>query len=316
MDDASSNDSASNASSEAQNRVERDADISSNGHNDRSRQAESDDEGVIASDAEVVSESRKKGRLRKEAEEYRERLARRGVVYMSRIPPYMKPNKAKNLFQHYGEVTRIYLAEEDILQRKKRKEHGGNASKQFVEGWVEFADKKVAKQVAASLNNTRIGGKKGSFYHDDVWNLKYLKHFKWDYLTEKMAYEKRVKEMKLRAAMMAAKQSNAEIAEQVEQGKVQQHIAERKRQKRDHSALDNSSSASSSAHNCSNSVDHSSSSSSSNSGGVDSGGDRLIISGAMKRTFRQQKAVATSYGEKERKATTALLQKVFATSSK
>lgn len=45
-------------------------------------------------------------------------------------------------------------------------------------GWIEFADKKVAKQVAESLNNTAIGGKKGDFYHDDIWNLKYLKNFK------------------------------------------------------------------------------------------------------------------------------------------
>jgi ESF2/ABP1 family protein len=45
-------------------------------------------------------------------------------------------------------------------------------------GWIEFADKKIAKQVAESLNNTAIGGKKGDFYHDDIWNLKYLKKFK------------------------------------------------------------------------------------------------------------------------------------------
>jgi ESF2/ABP1 family protein len=45
-------------------------------------------------------------------------------------------------------------------------------------GWVEFADKKIARQVAESLNNTAIGGKKGDYYHDDIWNLKYLKKFK------------------------------------------------------------------------------------------------------------------------------------------
>jgi len=63
------------------------------------------------------------------------------------------------------------------MQRKKRKDNGGNGSKQFSEGWIEFADKRVAKQVAQSLNNTVIGGKKSSFYHDDIWNLKYLKGF-------------------------------------------------------------------------------------------------------------------------------------------
>ena len=90
----------------------------------------------------------------------------------------MKPNKARSIFEEYGEVTRLYLAEEDAQFRLKRKENGGNASKQFREGWIEFADKKIAKRVAESLNNTPMGGKKGDYYHDDLWNLKYLKNFK------------------------------------------------------------------------------------------------------------------------------------------
>ena len=66
----------------------------------------------------------------------------------------------------------------DASVRKRRKAKGGNGSKQFVEGWVEFSSKKVAKQVARSLNSTRMGGRKRDYYHDDTWNLKYLKNFK------------------------------------------------------------------------------------------------------------------------------------------
>ena len=77
-----------------------------------------------------------------------------------------------------GEVTRLYLSEEDSEVRQRRKEKGGNSTKQFKEGWIEYADKKVAKRVAESLNCTRIGSKKGDFYRDDTWNLKYLKGFK------------------------------------------------------------------------------------------------------------------------------------------
>lgn len=51
---------------------------------------------------------------------------------------------------------------------------------------MEFERKKVAKAVAESLNATIIGGKKRSFYHDDIWNIKYLPHFKWSHLTEKI----------------------------------------------------------------------------------------------------------------------------------
>ena len=174
---------------------------------------------------------REKDRLRKDAEQYRESLAKRGVIYISRVPPFMKPNKARTMFEQYGEVTRLYLAEEDRKLREKRREKGGNASKQFQEGWVEFADKAIAKSVAESLNNTRIEAKKGSFYHDDLWNLKYLKNFKWEYLTEKISYERRVRESKLNLAMMHAKRTNAEVVELMEKTKVQKIVHERKRKR-------------------------------------------------------------------------------------
>lgn len=63
----------------------------------------------------------------------------------------------------------------------------------------------VATAAAESLNNTIIGGKKRNYYHDDIWNLKYLRKFKWDHLTEKVAYERRVRAQKLRLETMQAK---------------------------------------------------------------------------------------------------------------
>jgi hypothetical protein len=60
----------------------------------------------------------------------------------------------------------------------------------------------AAAAVAATLNTTPIGGKKGEYYREDLWNLKYLRHFKWDHLTEKVAYERRVREQKLRLETM------------------------------------------------------------------------------------------------------------------
>lgn len=138
-----------------------------------------DNEMCDNSEAERIEAGyEKKSKIRKDAETYREKLEKRGVIYLSRVPPFMKPNKARDLFEQYGEVTRLYLAEEDAEIRVRRRKSGGNGSKQFSEGWIEFSDKKVAKSVAESLNNTRISGKKGNFYHDDTWNIKYLKKFK------------------------------------------------------------------------------------------------------------------------------------------
>lgn len=57
----------------------------------------------------------KSGRLAKEATEYMDNISKRGVIYLSRVPPFMKPNKARNIFERYGEVTRLYLAEEGMI---------------------------------------------------------------------------------------------------------------------------------------------------------------------------------------------------------
>ena len=61
---------------------------------------------------EMKTANKKKSQLLQEAEEYKEKLEQRGVIYVSRVPPFMKPNKARDLFEQYGEVTRLYLAEE------------------------------------------------------------------------------------------------------------------------------------------------------------------------------------------------------------
>ncbi|KAJ1998443.1 Activator of basal transcription 1 [Coemansia sp. RSA 2322] len=122
---------------------------------------------------------------------------RSGVVYMSRVPPFMKPIKVRQMLQKYGDIGRIYLVEEEDKQRKRRVKGGGNRKRQFTEGWIEFANKKYAKAVASMLNNTQMGGKKHGFYHDDLWNLKYLPKFKWRHLTEQLASERAAKEQRL-----------------------------------------------------------------------------------------------------------------------
>ena len=38
-----------------------------------------------------------------------------GVVYLSRLPPFMKPAKIRNIFSQYGEVGRLYLQPEGKL---------------------------------------------------------------------------------------------------------------------------------------------------------------------------------------------------------
>lgn len=57
------------------------------------------------------------------------------------------------------------------MVRRKKKKSGSNASN-FTEGWVEFRDKRIAKRVALTLNNTPIGNRKKSRFAADLWSMK------------------------------------------------------------------------------------------------------------------------------------------------
>ncbi|KAF8979348.1 RNA-binding ATPase activator esf2 [Entomortierella lignicola] len=155
-----------------------------------------------------------------------------GIVYLSKIPPFMKPVKLRHLLGQFGELGRVYLAPEDAKVAARRKKYGGNKKQNFTEGWVEFLDKNVAKQVAKSLNTTIIGGNKNSYYHDDMWNIKYLPKFKWDHLTERIAYENASRAQRLQAEISQAKRENKYILNNIEKSKMIKNMEEKKAAKR------------------------------------------------------------------------------------
>ncbi len=55
----------------------------------------------------VTSKAVIEGLTPKELVEHNEKLRKRGIVYMSRVPPFMKPAKVKHLLGMHGEVTRV-----------------------------------------------------------------------------------------------------------------------------------------------------------------------------------------------------------------
>mmetsp|Transcript_21630 Transcript_21630/g.30308 ORF Transcript_21630/g.30308 Transcript_21630/m.30308 type:complete len:276 (+) Transcript_21630:39-866(+) len=168
-----------------------------------------------------------------QTEDFNAKLKKRGIIYLSRIPPRMGPPKLKSLLSQHGIITRLYLAEEDKSARKRRLKASGNAKgrggcKRYTEGWVEFEKKSVAKRLGQVLNNTPITNLKRDVHYGDLWNIKYLKHFKWDHLTEKVAYERRVKEQKIRLEMIHARRENQVFANLVEAGKTMDRIQQRR----------------------------------------------------------------------------------------
>ncbi|KAJ2365502.1 RNA-binding ATPase activator esf2 [Coemansia sp. RSA 2607] len=198
-----------------------------NGDDDQNKGADSSDNEDYfvgdmdnSGDEEVVEKSKGKRVSEKDILQAQKREKKSGVVYMSRVPPFMKPAKVRHLLEKYGEIGRIYLVEEDDKRRKQRVKSGGNRRKQFVEGWIEFKNKKYAKAVAAMLNNTQLGGKKHGFYHDDLWNLKYLPKFKWRHLTEQLASERASREQKLQSEVSQSRKELDEYVKNVERAKM------------------------------------------------------------------------------------------------
>jgi len=155
-----------------------------------------------------------------------------GVVYISRIPPFMKHRKLRALLEPYGKINRIYMAEEDATARKKRVKKGGNRRRLFLEGWVEFVNKKEAKRVCELLNGRNIGGKKRSYHYDSMWTLLYLKSFKWHHLTDQIAAENASRESRMRAEISKAQRENRDFVSNVQKAKMLDTIRS-KRKNRD-----------------------------------------------------------------------------------
>jgi len=158
--------------------------------------------------------------LKKNLIQTEEAIRKSGVVYISRIPPFMKPQKLRSLLEPYGKINRTFLAPEDPAAHARRVRNGGNKKRLFTEGWVEFVRKKDAKAVCELLNTRIIGGKKGNYYHDDIWNLMYLKGFKWHHLTEQIAAENAERETRMRAEISKSTKENKEFVKNVERAKM------------------------------------------------------------------------------------------------
>ncbi|KXS16607.1 hypothetical protein M427DRAFT_84809, partial [Gonapodya prolifera JEL478] len=159
-----------------------------------------------------------------------------GVIYLSRVPPFMKPEKLRHLLAQYIDIGtrgigRVYLAREPDHVAARRKKYGGSKKKNYTEGWVEFLSKKDAKKVAALLNNVPIGGKKRSFYHDDIWNIRYLSGFKWTDLAAQVAYDKAAREQRMRQEAAQAAREVGEYRKNVDKARMVEAMREKKRAK-------------------------------------------------------------------------------------
>lgn len=187
---------------------------------------EEEEEEETTSEQRAADETELK-KTRKQKDEDRKLIP--GIIYLGHIPPRLRPKHLRNMLSAYGEIGRIFLQPEDRQVRRKKKK-SGSRRRDFVEGWVEFRDKRVAKQVALSLHNTPMGTRKRQWFSSDLWNMKYLHRFQWTHLSERLAYEQTVLQQRLRAEVSQAKRETNFYLNNVEKSSRLEHLR-RKRQR-------------------------------------------------------------------------------------
>ncbi|KAG8903975.1 RNA-binding ATPase activator esf2 [Tulasnella sp. 403] len=158
---------------------------------------------------------------------------RAGIIYVSRIPPGMRAQKIRQLLSAYGEVGRMRMVTEEKRRTENRRKFTGSKTVNFVEGWVEFADKHVARSVATLLNGQPIGGRNRSRYKDEVWTMKYLPKFKWNMLTEHLAQGRAERTARLRIELAQSKLEQADYLKQVALAKTLEQRSKKKRKEPD-----------------------------------------------------------------------------------
>lgn len=202
---------------------------------DDAPEAENEEDGAEdAEDQDLAEPAATTGRNAPKSVLRAEKAARKsGVVYISRVPPFMKPHTLKHYLEEHAPkgLGRIFLTPEEHTRYLQRKKSGGNKKKSFTDGWVEFVSKNDAKAAAAVLNGNIMGGKKGNYYHDDLWNLKYLKGFKWSHLTEQIAAENAEREARLREEIRRTRKENKAFVEDIERGKALEGMENKRKAK-------------------------------------------------------------------------------------
>lgn len=165
-----------------------------------------------------------------------------GVVYLSRLPPYLKPQTLRQMFSIHGPISNLFLTPESPAAYHNRvRVHNGNKKRQFIEGWIEFENKRHAKACVDAVNGRttaeglgvggmgRRKGGKGRWYKDDVWSVKYLRGFTWEDLMQSSRIEEREREERIRFGIRKERKEHEAFLAGIQGAKVEKTRRRKKR---------------------------------------------------------------------------------------
>lgn len=162
-----------------------------------------------------------------------EKSRRPGIVYLPSLPPHLKPSALKNLLQQRGfsPVTRLFLTPTSLPSTTSGTSKS-RARKTYTEGWLEFPSHKTAKRCVEALNATTIGGPKRGYYHDDLWNMRYLRGMSWADLMGQIREERREQEVRKGEERRTVKREVEQFLRGVERSKREKTQAEKEKRKK------------------------------------------------------------------------------------
>ena len=225
-------------SSDSEDDVDREASLerhsSQDAHSepDENEGEPSEDEPVTHTKPHVPNSHPSTDESTTEATKHRQKdkkLTRPGVVYLSSLPPYLRPSALRNILTQRGfsPITRLFLTPTSTTKSRTKT----SKRQMYSEGWIEFASHKTAKKCVEALNAQVVGGKKGGYYRDDVWNMRYLRGMGWGELMEGVAGERREEEARRDEERRRAEREAKMFIEGVEGGKVLEGMRQKRRLK-------------------------------------------------------------------------------------
>ena len=218
-------------SDEDENAQEKEEDEDEQEKESRKRQPDEDHEdGGAYLDTTKSSTSKSKSKSSSTKPLKAPKKNKEGVIYLSSLPPYLRPFALKRLIESRGftGITKVFLS--PMVPSSSAPKRRSNKRKLYSDGWIAFASKKTAKICAETLNATTVGGR--GYYRDDVWNMKYLTGLKWDHLTEQIARERAERESKRRMEDTRARSQDKAFVAGVEAGRVADGMARKNEEKR------------------------------------------------------------------------------------
>lgn len=170
----------------------------------------SQDEAISSSPSALEAKHARVPSKKKSSSKLRKRKGKRGVVYLSRVPPGLDIGIVRSILGRVGPLGRVWLRAEEKETVAARRSIGGRRRAGFTDGWVEFLRCADAESAVELLNGQPMTGatRRGRF-ENDLWCLRLLPDFKWDDLVDEACGTRRERVLRVKSEVAASRRERS-----------------------------------------------------------------------------------------------------------